>query len=107
MTIIVKNKVTLIYDDFIFKCSIGGKGFTKNKVESDQKTPRGTFQIGNLYFRNDRNKKPKTKLKCIPIKKIWVGVTTLTTKNFIINCLKLKKVLNMKNFLGKIKSTIF
>ena len=59
MTIIVKNKVTLIYDDFIFKCSIGGKGFTKNKVESDQKTPRGTFQIGNLYFRKIEIKNQK------------------------------------------------
>ena len=31
MTIIVKNKDTLIYDDFIFKCCVGKYGFTKKK----------------------------------------------------------------------------
>ncbi len=69
MSIIVKNKVTLIYDEFIFNCSIGKKGFTKNKFEGDKKTPRGTFKIGDLYYRSDRNKKPTTKIKCIPITK--------------------------------------
>ena len=69
MTIFVKNKDTLIFDNFIFKCSIGKKGVTKHKVEGDQKTPLGTFEIGCLYFRNDRHKKPVTKIKCIPINK--------------------------------------
>ena len=69
MPIIVKNKETLIFQDFKFRCSIGKKGFTKNKSEGDLKTPRGVFNIGNLYFRSDKNKKPITKLKCIPIKK--------------------------------------
>ena len=69
MTIILKNKDTLIFDDFIFKCSIGKRGLTKNKYEGDKKTPFGLFSLGNLYFRNDRNTKPTTKLKCIPIKK--------------------------------------
>ena len=69
MTILIKNKETLIFDDFNFRCSIGKKGITKNKVEGDKKTPVGTFKIGNLYFRNDKYKKPDTKIKCIPIKK--------------------------------------
>ena len=69
MPIIVKNKATLIFQDFKFRCSVGKKGFAKNKIEGDLKTPRGVFNIGNLYFRNDKNKKPTTKLKCIPIKK--------------------------------------
>jgi L,D-peptidoglycan transpeptidase YkuD (ErfK/YbiS/YcfS/YnhG family) len=69
MTILIKNKETLIFDDFIFQCSIGKKGFSKNKIEGDLKTPKGTFFIGNLYFRKDRNRKPITKIKCIPIKK--------------------------------------
>ena len=30
------------------------KGFTKNKVEGDLKTPVGNFNLGNLYFRSDR-----------------------------------------------------
>ena len=67
MTIIVKNKETLIFDDFKFRCSIGQKGFAKKKIEGDKKTPIGFFSIGNLYFRNDKEKKPFTKLKCIKI----------------------------------------
>ena len=69
MTIIVKNKDTLLFEDFKFQCSIGRMGLTKNKYEGDKKTPRGTYNIGNLYFRKDRNSKPITKLKCISIKK--------------------------------------
>ena len=69
MTIILKNKATLLFDDFIFKCSIGKLGLAKTKIEGDKKTPIGTFTLGNLFFRNDRNTKPLTKLKCFPIKK--------------------------------------
>tara|TARA_B100000579_G_scaffold411792_1_gene402901 strand:- start:3751 stop:4245 length:495 start_codon:yes stop_codon:yes gene_type:complete len=69
MTIFLKNKGTLVCEDFIFHCSIGKNGITKNKIEGDKKTPSGTFNIGNLYYRNDKYNKPKTKLKCIPITK--------------------------------------
>ena len=69
MTILVKNKHTLQIDEFIFKCCIGKKGSTNNKKEGDKKTPKGSFKIGNLYFRKDRLKKPSTLLKCIEIKK--------------------------------------
>ena len=69
MTILVKNKQTLQIDDFKFRCSIGKKGSTSNKKEGDRKTPKGTFEIENLYFRKDRRKKPSTLLKCIEIKK--------------------------------------
>ena len=69
MTILVKNKDTLQIDDFEFRCCIGKKGSTKNKKEGDKKTPIGTFEIGDLYFRKDRVKKPSTLLNCIEIKK--------------------------------------
>jgi L,D-peptidoglycan transpeptidase YkuD (ErfK/YbiS/YcfS/YnhG family) len=69
MTILIKNKHTLKIDNFIFKCCVGRNGTTKNKKEGDKKTPRGIFEIGNLYFRNDRKKKPFTTLKTIEIKK--------------------------------------
>ena len=69
MSILVKNKETLIFDEFKFRCSLGKKGITKNKLEGDKKTPKGTYDLGNLYFRNDKHKKPKTKIKCIPINK--------------------------------------
>ena len=69
MTILVKNKHTLQIDEFKFQCCIGKKGSTNNKKEGDKKSPKGTFQIENLYFREDRIKKPLTLLKCIKIKK--------------------------------------
>ena len=68
MTILIKNKHTLQIDDFKFKCCIGKNGSTKYKKEGDEKTPKGTFEIGKLYFRRDRVKKPITLLKCIEIK---------------------------------------
>ena len=69
MTIIVKNKVTLISKGFKFRCSVGKNGFTTKKIEGDKKTPKGIFNIKYLYFRKDKIKKPTTKLKCIAIKK--------------------------------------
>ncbi len=69
MTILIKNKHTLQIDEFKFKCCIGKKGSSKNKKEGDKKTPKGVFEIGNLYFRKDRKEKPSTLLKCIEIKK--------------------------------------
>ena len=69
MPILVKNKETLIFDEFKFKCSVGKRGFTKNKLEGDKKTPKGSFNLGNLYFRSDKHPKPITKIKTIPITK--------------------------------------
>jgi L,D-peptidoglycan transpeptidase YkuD (ErfK/YbiS/YcfS/YnhG family) len=69
MTILVKNKHTLQIDEFIFKCCIGKNGLTVNKKEGDKKTPKGTFEIENLYFRKDCKKRPSTSLKCVEIKK--------------------------------------
>jgi len=69
MTILVKNKHTLQINEFKFKCCIGKNGSTSNKKEGDKKTPKGNFEIENLYFRKDRKEKPYTLLKCVQIKK--------------------------------------
>ncbi len=69
MTIIIKNKVTLLIDDFKFKCSVGKKGFSRNKKEGDFKSPIGIFKLGNIYYRKDRVKKPISKLKSFCIRK--------------------------------------
>ena len=69
MPILVKNKHTLLVDEFKFRCCIGKRSTTINKKEGDKKTPKGTFEIENLYFRKDRIKKLETKLKCIKIDK--------------------------------------
>ena len=67
MTIVLKNKETLVFDEFTFRCCIGKKGTAKRKIEGDKKTPVGTFSLGNLYYRRDRHIKPLTKLSLITI----------------------------------------
>ena len=91
MTIILKNKATLRFDDFYFKCSIGKKGLTKKKIEGDKKTPIGTFSLGNLYYRADRNLKLLTKLKCIKIKKLMGWCDDIKSKK------KYNKMINVNN----------
>jgi len=67
MLIKLKNKHTLIIDDFKFKCCVGKNGITINKKEGDNCTPKGKFKIGSIYYRADRVAKPISKIK---IKKI-------------------------------------
>ena len=66
MIIHIKDKNTLIIDDFSLKCCIGKNGFNSNKKEGDYSTPKGLFNLNKLYFRKDRIGVPKTKI----IKKI-------------------------------------
>ena len=54
MIIHVKNKNTLIIDDFKFRCCIGKNGLNSNKREGDYSTPKGIFSLKKLYFRKDR-----------------------------------------------------
>ena len=69
MKIIIIKKDTLLYDEFKFKCSIGKNGKTTKKIEGDNKTPKGLYALGPLYYRNDRLPKLSTKLKKIEIMK--------------------------------------
>ena len=69
MLIKLKNKETLVIDDFKFNCSVGKKGTKNNKIEGDKATPKGLFSLGKLYYRPDRVNKPETKLKINVIKK--------------------------------------
>jgi L,D-peptidoglycan transpeptidase YkuD (ErfK/YbiS/YcfS/YnhG family) len=62
----------IIFKDFFefkFKCSIGKNGITSKKIEGDNKTPKGTYTLGSLYFRKDRLSKPLTKINTKQIKK--------------------------------------
>ena len=43
--------------------------FQKKKTEGDKKTPIGIFDLGHLYYRADKFKKPLTKLKTFKINK--------------------------------------
>ena len=51
MIIHVKNKNTLIIDDFKLKCCVGKNGLNSNKKEGDFSTPKGVFDLKKLYFR--------------------------------------------------------
>tara|TARA_B110000261_G_C12992177_1_gene320731 strand:+ start:475 stop:966 length:492 start_codon:yes stop_codon:yes gene_type:complete len=62
MLLTLKNKETLIIDDFVFKCSIGKNGTKTRKREGDKATPKGIYSLGKLYYRGDRIQKPLTKL---------------------------------------------
>jgi len=73
MLIKLKNKDTLLIDNFKFKCCVGKKGTTTNKKEGDNCTPKGKFKIGTIYYRADRVTKPITKIKTKKIMKnmLW------------------------------------
>ena len=62
MNIIIKNH-SLIYKGYKLNCSIGKSGLSNNKKEGDLKTPKGLFKIGFLYYRKDRIKSLKCKIK--------------------------------------------
>ena len=62
MIIHVKNKNTLIIDDFNLKCCVGKRGLNLNKKEGDHSTPKGFFNLKKLYFRKDRINIPRCKI---------------------------------------------
>ena len=69
MIIHVKNKNSLIIDDFRLKCCVGKNGLNSNKKEGDYSTPKGIFNLKKLYFRKDKVGVPKCKKEKKIIKK--------------------------------------
>jgi len=96
MIIIIKNKETLLIDDFKLRCSIGKKGFNKKKIEGDLTTPSGTFDLGKIFYRPDRVQKPISKLKLIPIKKN-MGWCDDPKSKFYNKLIKIKKNLKLNH----------
>ena len=90
MTILVKNKHTLLIDEFKFRCCIGKKSTTMNKKEGDKKTPKGTYSLDSVYYRSDRISKFETKLKKIKIKKDMGWCDDINSK-FYNKLIKLNK----------------
>ena len=82
MQIILKNKDTLLFGEFEFKCVIGKKGSTSNKIEGDKKTPKGVYSLGPLFYRKDKFKNPDTKIKRISIKKNMGWCDDVNSKNY-------------------------
>ena len=68
MNIRIKKNL-LSYNYYKLKCSIGKSGTRDLKKEGDLSTPKGIFSLGLLYYRKDRIKLPKCKIKKRVIKK--------------------------------------
>ena len=61
---IIKLKKNTIYiDQFKLKCSVGKGGIKKKVKEGDKITPKGSYFLDKLYYRADRIKEFRTKLK--------------------------------------------
>ena len=100
MLIKLKNKDTLIFDEFKFKCVIGKNGLKKNKIEGDKSTPKGIFSLGKLYYRSDRVPKPETNLATKKITKNlgWCDISNNKYYNQEVSSLK---NVNKENFFRK------
>ena len=79
---IIIKKDTLLYDEFKFKCSIGKNGRTTKKIEGDNKTPKGFYALGSIYYRKDKLFKISTKLKKIEIKKNFGWCDDVKSKSY-------------------------
>ena len=81
MNIIIKKKF-LYYKGYKLKCSIGKSGVSKSKREGDLFTPGGLFKLGLLYYRKDRNKSLRFKLKKRIIKKYMGWCDDVKSKKY-------------------------
>ena len=96
MLIQIKNKDKFIIDEFIFRCCVGKGGIKKNKIEGDKSTPKGTFSIGKLYYRQDRVKKPITNLDTKIIKPSLGWCNDPSHKNYNKEIKIIKKIKHEK-----------
>jgi L,D-peptidoglycan transpeptidase YkuD (ErfK/YbiS/YcfS/YnhG family) len=67
--IIINKSGYLKYKDLKFRCSLGKGGIGKKEKEGDKITPKGTYKIVKIYYRNDRVKKIFSDFKLLKIKK--------------------------------------
>ena len=67
--IIINKSGYLKYKNLKFRCSLGRSGVGKKEKEGDKITPKGTYKIVKIYYRNDRVKKILSNFKLFKIKK--------------------------------------
>ena len=67
--IIINKSGYLKYKNYKFKCALGKSGIGKKRKEGDNITPKGTFNLIKIYYREDRVKKLSSKFKLIKITK--------------------------------------
>ena len=68
MSIKIKKHL-LLYKGYKLKCAIGKSGIVSSKKEGDLATPKGTFELGTLYYIKDNSQALKCKIKKKIIKK--------------------------------------
>ena len=78
------SKINILFYFKIFNLSAAlvKINFQKKKTEGDKKTPIGIFELGNLYYRADRFKKPFTNLKSHKINKNMVWCNDVNYKKY-------------------------
>ena len=59
----------LYFGKYKVKCAIGKRGITSKKSEGDKKTPTGRLKFVSMFYRKDRIKKIRAKIKKKSIKK--------------------------------------
>ena len=101
MIIYLKNKHTLQVDEFSFKCCIGKNGLSKLKVEGDKKTPTGTFELEQLYFREDRIRRFKSNFKTSKINKFMGWCNDTKSKRYYNKIIKVNKKLTHEKLFRK------
>jgi len=81
------NKNLLLYKGYKLKCAIGKCGIIGSKKEGDFATPKGIFKLGQLYYRKDKVKQIKCKIKKQIIRKNmgWCNDSRSTKYNKEIN----------------------
>ena len=67
--IIINKSEYLKFKNLKFKCALGKAGIGKKKIEGDNITPKGTFEIVKIYYRSDRIKNIYSKIKLFKINK--------------------------------------
>ncbi len=61
-TIIVRPAGWLSFQGRTLRCALGRGGIARIKAEGDGATPAGTFPLRRVYFRGDRQPRPRTRL---------------------------------------------
>ena len=67
--IVINKSGYLKYKNLELKCTLGKAGIGIKKREGDNITPKGTYKIINIFYREDRIKKISSKFKLIGITK--------------------------------------
>ena len=81
MNLYLKKKF-IHFGEYKVKCAIGKRGIVVRKKEGDKSTPKGKFKLKYIFFRKDRIKNLKSKLKCIPIRKNYGWCDDARSKHY-------------------------